>query len=347
MRHNIARPRRAPDQDPCVEPIFRKLAESVSGARTLEELARPMLEMLEAVTGLESTYLTRIDLEQGVQHIVYARNAQQMQIPEGLSVPWEDTLCKRALDEGRMFTDDVATCWGDSEAARALGIATYVSTPVRTDRGELYGTLCAASANTAPLPPDAERILEMFSRMIGQHVEREQLLVELQDAYGAMEASALTDALTGLPNRRRLMEELGRALAAVRRSGHSLLVAFIDINGFKRVNDRHGHLAGDRLLVELAKRLSAACRTEELVARYGGDEFVLVATHPSEGAEAAAERISERLRSTADAPFNLDSVLIPSEGLSVGTVVAGPETSSIDDVLALADVRMYQMKQGG
>src|SRR4051794_10571094 len=116
-----------------MDPLLLQLSDSVSSARTLEDLTRPMLEMLEAVSGLESTYLTMIDLDKGLQHVLYARNSRQMQIPEGLSVPWDDTLCKRALDEGRSYTGNVAECWGDSDAARDLGIQTYVSMPVRTD----------------------------------------------------------------------------------------------------------------------------------------------------------------------------------------------------------------------
>ena len=108
-----------------MEPLLNQLAESAAEARDLEGLTRPLLEVLEAVTGMESTYLTTIDLDRGVQNILYARNSAQMQIPEGLSVPWADTLCKRALDEGRPYTGDVSGCWGDSEAARALGIRTY------------------------------------------------------------------------------------------------------------------------------------------------------------------------------------------------------------------------------
>ena len=71
--------------------------------------------MLEEVTGLESTYLTTIDLEAGTQSILYARNSKTLLIPENLTVPWQDTLCKRALDEGKPYTDDVSACWSDSD----------------------------------------------------------------------------------------------------------------------------------------------------------------------------------------------------------------------------------------
>ena len=133
--------------------LLDHLSESVTSARSVEELTRPLLEMLEAVTGLESTYLTSIDEIRGVQHVLYARNSSAMQIPEGLTVPWNDTLCKRALEEGRAFTDDVPACWGDSQAARDLGIRTYVSKPVRMGNGALYGTLCAASTQRRPGVP--------------------------------------------------------------------------------------------------------------------------------------------------------------------------------------------------
>ena len=327
-----------------MEQIFEKLADSVSGAKTLEDLTRPMLEILEAVTGLESTYLTTIDVEQGFQHILFSRNTSDLQIPEGLQVPWDDTLCKRALDEGRMFTDDVGTCWGDSDAARELGITTYLSTPVRTDRGELYGTLCAASSSKHPLPEDAQRILAMFSRMIGQHVERERLLEELQSAYAAMEAAALTDPLTGLPNRRRLFQEMTRMLSAARRSGDAVVVAFIDLDGFKTVNDTFGHAVGDRLLATFAARLSASSRAEDLVARVGGDEFVIVASTPRDMADDVAARIAERVDASTAASVDIGDTTIRCRGISVGLVVAGSDAHA-DEIMALADARMYAAKQ--
>ena len=167
-----------------MDSLIARLSESLSSAQTLEALTRPMLEMLEAVTGCESTYLTSIDIEAGLQRVVVSRNSKQMQIPEGLSVGWSDTLCKRALDEGRPYTDDVEGLWGDSAAAQALGIRTYVSTPVRTGDGDLYGTLCAASSDRLPLPPNAQHVLQLFSFPSGDPSEFERL--EPQD-YAALE----------------------------------------------------------------------------------------------------------------------------------------------------------------
>ena len=79
--------------------LMVQLADSITDAHSLEQLVRPLLALLESATGLESTYMTAIDEAAGLQHVLYARNSRSLNIPEGLSVPWGDTLCKRALDE--------------------------------------------------------------------------------------------------------------------------------------------------------------------------------------------------------------------------------------------------------
>jgi diguanylate cyclase len=331
-----------------MDPLLSQLSTSVSSARTLEDLTRPMLEMLEAVTGLESTYLTRIDAEQGLQHILYARNVRQMQIPEGLAVPWGDTLCKRALDEGRVYTDNVAECWGDSDAARQLGIQTYVSTPVRTDSGGLYGTLCAASAESRPLPANAFNVLSLFARLIGQHVEREQLLQRLTEANAELATRAATDALTNLPNRRAFLDELRRMLAQAERDGRAVVVAFIDLDGFKSVNDLHGHDAGDAFLVAMAHRLQQSLRAGDLLARLGGDEFVVACPGPAledPDLQTAAEVFGARVAAATAGDFPLHHVALHYDGASVGAVAVDPRSAGADEALRQADAAMYAVKR--
>ena len=327
--------------------ILAQLSQSVSAARSVEELTRPLLEMLEAVTGLESTYLTFIDEAQGVQHVLYARNSSTMQIPEGLTVPWHDTLCKRALDEGRTFTDDVAGCWGDSQAARELNIRTYVSTPVRMGDGTLYGTLCAASASSHARTPEGERILTLFAYLIGQQVEREQLIQKLLSANQQLATVAATDPLTGLPNRRALVEALERMFAHGLRQQMGVQIAFIDLDGFKAINDTHGHEVGDQLLMAIAQRLQGLLRAEDMAARLGGDEFVVasLSAHTGQAAEAAQEALAQRIAQATQGHFDLPGATLDYTGPSVGVVTITPDRNHrVEDALRLADQTMYRVK---
>jgi len=324
--------------------ILGRLADSVAHARTLEELVRPLLELLEGVTGLESTYLTTIDGHAGVQHVLFSRNSRHLQIPEGLDVPWEGTLCKRALEEECAYTDDVAGRWGDSDAARALGIATYASTPVRTGDGLLYGTLCAASGERRPLADGAAHLLRLFSRLIAQQIDRDRLLQALRRSNDALRITALTDTVTQLPNRRALMEEMHRRQDLHAHDGHNLVVAFIDLDGFKAINDHHGHAAGDQFLGAIAGRLRNA-QAEDFVARLGGDEFVVLSAARHGAAAETALLLQQRLQALTSGRFSLGRAVIDYAGPSIGVVAAESNEDDPALLLARADESMYDVKR--
>ena len=328
-----------------MEPLLDKLAAAISDSDDLESLVRPLLGLLESITGMESTYLTMIDLQRNVQHIVYARNTQAMNIPEGLEVPWGDTLCKRAIDEGRPYVDDVAGCWGDSEAARALGITTYLSEPVHVAAGELYGTLCAASGTRIQITDDTRRLLKMFSQLIARQLERDRLLAKLQDENRTFSRYALSDPLTGIPNRRALMNELARSLANAERTNTAVHVAFVDLDNFKSINDQYGHDAGDRFLIEIAKALVSGMRDGDFVARYGGDEFVVFGPATSATHDASRVAIRERLERLTTGQFMIGTSTLNYAGASVGVVTSGASERDCEAVLARADTAMYAIKK--
>ncbi len=340
--------------------ILSELSTTLPNAKSVEELARPLLDMLGAITGLESTYLTSIDLQAGIQHVRYARNEGGMQIPEGMDVPWADTLCKRALDEGRTSTSDVASCWPDSEAARKLGIQTYVSAPVRADDGTLLGTLCGASASQQAVAPQAEAVLKLFSAMLANFMERELLVEQLRSANVRLLSYALSDPLTGLPNRRAIYEELERLQGRALREGGSILVGVIDLDGFKSINDVHGHQNGDIFLQEMGRRLAASLRASDMLGRLGGDEFVLIGPGPALArgdagpighevlrgeAEEAARALEDRTAAATLGNFQLGEITLPYDGASVGVVALDPRGLSAEEAVRLADTRMYVVKR--
>lgn len=322
-----------------MEPVLNRLAESVAAAKDLEGLTRPLLELLETVTGMESTYLTSIDLAAGEQRIEMSRNAKALQIPEGLSVPWGDTLCKRALDEGVPYTDDVDGRWGDSEAASALGIKTYLSQPVRKLDGNLYGTLCAASGERVQIPEGTIRVLGMFAELIALQVERERTLEALRRDNQELSSQAYMDPLTGVANRRALHTELRRMLSRAEREGSQVHIAFIDLDGFKGINDRHGHKAGDQFLKQVAGRLASSVRLGDFVARYGGDEFVVVTESRRD------EDLAQRLQSHIAGEYSGEALHIDYAGASIGVIRSMPGETDPETLLARADAAMYEVKK--
>ncbi|MGY4534506.1 diguanylate cyclase [Pseudomonas sp. TE3786] len=328
------------------------LSETVPQARTVEQLTRPLLTLLNRVTGMESTYLTTIDLEHGVQRIEFARNVGAMTIPEGLVVPWEDTLCKRALDENRLYSDNVAECWGDSQAAQALGIRTYVSAPIRAQDGRVLGTVCAASASQVARSPEVEPLLLLLSSLLGYSLERESLVERLQEANSELATLALTDALTGLYNRRAILSELPRLLALAKREKRYVLVAVVDLDEFKSINDTHGHQSGDSFLQQVSAHLKGCLRASDVLGRTGGDEFVVIAlgvqSEANELASAmrnAAEHLQERLTHATEGHYALDNGELWYRGASVGVVAMLPDGVDADEAIRLADREMYKVKQ--
>jgi diguanylate cyclase (GGDEF)-like protein/PAS domain S-box-containing protein len=155
---------------------------------------------------------------------------------------------------------------------------------------------------------------------------------------------ALHDPLTGLPNRDLLDESLRRALARARRAGTRVAVLFLDLDGFKDVNDRMGHAVGDELLRALAQRLESSSRGGDMVARLGGDEFVIVVedVRNDQQAEASAARFLNEVRRSVvlgGARISLDA--------SIGLVVTGAADVDPDEILRRADSAMYEAKRSG
>lgn len=476
----------------------------------LAEFVYPLLDLIGQLTGMESTYLTRIDLDRQEQEILLARNQGELKLDEGLVVPWRDTLCRRALESGQQSTDNVARTWPDATTAIELGLTSLVTLPVTRANGQLWGTLCSASAR--PLEPDsaALTIMQACSRLISQQIELvqrahqaeqslgrmalvaeasqicldadslasaiesiagllenlspwqtvlpfrlegdqprlpnppgpeperlvraliqllgdavprrhdhrhspllaeneldetvqtlrqalglspigptglltaatpnqlqagivvladqsvaleerdEKMLISCSNAlslladrlfqHGRLEADNLQlseeaghDALTGLPNRRRLIERLEQLTQGLDRQHQQLLLAFVDLDGFKKLNDQHGHEAGDLFLISVAQRLKSGLRGDDWVARLGGDEFVVLTIAGRErDPEDIARHLGERIDQAITGSHDLGTMRINYGGASVGVVSWQGELAT--ELLNRADQAMYAAK---
>jgi diguanylate cyclase (GGDEF)-like protein len=166
------------------------------------------------------------------------------------------------------------------------------------------------------------------------------LAAQRRRAELALAHQATIDHLTGLPNRAEFLARLDTVLRSPHPTGkHAVL--FCDLNGFKAVNDRLGHAAGDELLVQVAARLSDSLRAGDTVARFGGDEFLILC--PSTSTEDVVERVCPRLRRALSTPFHLRHGTV-HVGLSVGVVFADDD-SGPDELIDRADAAMYEAKQ--
>jgi len=147
---------------------------------------------------------------------------------------------------------------------------------------------------------------------------------------------AATDALTGLANYRKLSEILDSEIKRSERTARAFAVLLFDLNGMKRINDSHGHLAGNRALCRLADIFRSSCRSIDTAARYGGDEFAIVL--PETGsleASAVGRRICERLSSDSEEP---------RLSVSMGIAVYPEDGATIDALFQAADRALYEMK---
>lgn len=184
----------------------------------------------------------------------------------------------------------------------------------------------------------------LFMRVLGLRTRALRLeALEATRERDAMRSLAHTDPLTGLPNRRGLSIALTTALT--RCTPDKLLAVYVmDLDGFKPVNDTHGHDVGDELLVAVTRRLRGHLRQSDLVARLGGDEFVVMAGHLSSLQQ--AQDLGHKLLDAFHPPFSLGSVQV-KVGLTIGYAIAPEDSTDAIGLLKLADAAMYNGKQSG
>lgn len=183
-----------------------------------------------------------------------------------------------------------------------------------------------------------------FGAFIEDFRPRRRLEAKHAALLARLEQEAMTDALTEIANRRAFDAEANHMMAWAKRNGTTVAVGIADIDHFKKINDCHGHMVGDAVLREVARRMVGAARTTDFIARIGGEEFGLL--FPDTGAETAiviAQRIREAIAAT---PIQTDDGVDVHTTISIGLATMAPGTE-LDDALAEADSALYSAKGGG
>ncbi len=322
----------------------RRRAELIAAdqARVLEAVARgePLSSTLEGVARLVERWIddacavvTVNDSDRLVVHVAAAPSlpAPCLAAVDGFAIDpaiqtIPDTVVRHQLVE-------------DGDLARTLldhGYQSWWGMPIRAagDGGHFGAVLALRPDDGEPQPGD-KRILEVGASLAAIAIERDRTQARLSH-------QALHDALTGLPNREQVIERLRHIGHHERHGGPDVAVLFLDLDRFKVLNDSVGHDAGDRLLVSMGERLHDALRPGDLIARFGGDEFVVVCEHLDGIDDALA--LADRLLGVAREPFNLDGLEVVVT-VSIGMALADgrPPEALVRD----ADAAMYRAKDKG
>jgi diguanylate cyclase (GGDEF)-like protein len=316
------------------------LSSSLGGFTTSDEMARHLASIIPSVIDCDRAIVS-LALSAGETTWAYATNGFDLATAttlRGIATPTytgsPDQWLYRHPPDAPAGGLSAALVASGSLAARSLGISL---------NGELFGWITVdVTAHPERLEDDVE-ITERLRGLAGQTaiaIYNARLLEEIR-------YQALHDSLTGLPNRVLILDRVEQAMARARRDHVDMALFFIDLDGFKDVNDNLGHKIGDDLLRSVAKRFTATLRESDTVARLGGDEFVVLA----EGIALAAgpELVAERLLEVLAEPFELtgpNPVLNPvSVSASIGIAV-GPRDSS-EELFRDADVALYRAKEAG
>jgi diguanylate cyclase (GGDEF)-like protein len=223
------------------------------------------------------------------------------------------------------------------------GLAAIFTFPLRKLDGQL-GALDLYRDTPGPLSEGDMEAAQTLADVTAAYLANAQARSELQNASEQFHTSALHDALTGLPNRSLLLERLEHALLRCGRSGHPVAILFVDLDRFKEVNDSHGHLVGDDLLIAVARRMTNLIRPGDTLARLSGDEFVIVCEGITEKLQ--VHMIAGRIVDALGTPFSLDDAVVELSA-SVGIAFSAKGEDDPEQVLREADIAMYQAKRRG
>jgi diguanylate cyclase (GGDEF)-like protein len=308
----------------------RRRLETLAALGILDRIGDPVLTALtrlaQEVTGASSAAVHIFD-------DTYQRRVAAAGVPL-VDHPAEDSMCRLVVEgETRIVTADATRdeqfAYSSFVTDPVAPLRFFASVPLMLGGGVAVGALCAFDTESRKLNEDQVNRLEDIAAVARAHLELIRVASELGEA-------ATTDSLTGAVNRVLFDDRLAQAFARRKRHGSPLVVALIDLDRFKSINDTYGHQRGDEALQWVANRLLGRFRGEDTVARLGGDEFALLA-EISEPSQTALQALKAELELTPDG-------FVPPFTVSVGVVLATDEDDA-ESIVRRADAAMYAAKK--
>lgn len=319
---------------------LHRAADELNRASTVEEVTRAAARLAcSIVPGLDVAAVTRTEVKDGARsHVVCAAEGARATEFDGLVYDDNDGLVAHVV---RLGAPMPARPPGVLERVKIFDLKLAGFGALRVlplvAGGRVLGTLVAGGRKRTLFDDESRTRLEAVASLAAGALARALALAEVS-------ALATTDGLTGLSNRRRLDELSARAFAEAKRYGKPLSVLVTDVDHFKKVNDTHGHAAGDDVLRHVASILKSEARDTDVVGRYGGEEFVLVL--PSTDAEGARE-LAERIRKRIEASPAATSVGEVRVTLSLGVAGFPTHGEGLDALVHAGDEALYEAKRAG
>jgi diguanylate cyclase (GGDEF)-like protein/PAS domain S-box-containing protein len=312
---------------------LNKVAEAVSHPVGLNKVLKTALDSVLETMGFTHSSIWLLDKKSKELKLASSRGAKGLQIAVATisqSLETGESIAATYYPEGKPAKSNKTPPVNENEGKSVIGV------PLKS-KGEILGVLGLVGDNQETSHDDM-RLLETIGDQIAVAIENAQLVEKLNEL-------SITDELTRLYNRRRFYEVLESEMNRTRRYGRCISLAMIDLDGFKKYNDRFGHASGDVILTDFANALKEGLRRTDNAFRYGGDEFIVIL--PSTNAERAKEVI-ERIRKkwlkrlAAQQPGK-ENVL----GFSAGIAQFPENAETVDGLVFLTDTALYYAKRGG
>jgi diguanylate cyclase (GGDEF)-like protein len=319
--------------------VFHQLTRSLTSSFDLDTILRTILEQMERM--IDADLWTLLMLDETTNELTYAIAAGgEQEALRGLRVKMGEGVAGWVARHGETLivpesADDPRLATGKSGTHK--NVRSIIAMPLR-GRKRTLGVI-------EIINPRADRMTDYTIAFLNILADHAAIAIENAHDVARIQQLSILDDFTGLYNARHLYDVLGRELVHAKQHSLPLSLAFLDLDHFKLVNDRHGHLIGSDLLAHTGRRLQELSGDRDVCFRYGGDEFAILM--PQTGILAAKTRCDTLLQALMNTRFPVRSDLVLEVSASVGFATAPVDGATVHAIIGSADARMYQVKTSG
>lgn len=287
-----------------------------------------------------------VQFRQNTFNVVVTSNNQENFLARDDFWPWEiKSFCRKIVEtQEHLYVKSAQDHehWKDAPPVAKGPVRSYCGLPLFWPDGSLFGTICVIDTSVSQYSSTLVKMLQQFSQIISSDLK---MLCD----YEAIKSLAITDDLTGLYNRRGLTVLGEQKIKDAKRSKDVLGITYLDIDNLKQINDQSGHAIGDQCLMTLAKVLEESCRDNDIKARIGGDEFIIMSVFNKDN-DVSYNKVLNELCQRVMVNYQAAIKNFDTEGLTSvsygGLTFKHHQADNLEEMIEQADQLMYQHKQG-